>query len=78
MLKIHRTEERLQKPGVLHYAHNFYMNPTKDEPVSTVAEKEEKEGRPSVLSVCCAGCVRKDEQVKKTKECTLYKEEKET
>jgi hypothetical protein len=53
------------------------MNPTKDEPVSTVAEKEEKEGKASVLSVCCAGCVRKDEQVK-TKECTLYKEEKKT
>jgi hypothetical protein len=41
------------------------MSPPKDEPVSTVAEKEEKMGKKSVSSVCCAGCEKMDEQVKK-------------
>jgi hypothetical protein len=30
------------KSRVLLYTRNFYMNPTKDEPVSTIAEKEER------------------------------------
>jgi hypothetical protein len=38
------------------------MSPPKDEPVSTVAEKM---GKKSVSSVCCAGCEKMDEQVKK-------------